>query len=100
MNGALVPAPARQPKPAPITTAAVSNGEDTPYWGVMFKPERRWIRALDLNDVVADFCASRDDGGYGASDLGGRIPLLRMNASGKYQQRVGWLCYNGNVVIE
>jgi len=70
-----------------------------PYFGVMIAPERRWLRSLELADVVADFCATRDDCGYGASDLGGRLPLYRMSVDGRSRRAVGYVKYNGDVAL-
>lgn len=76
---------------------------DMPYFGVKIAPENRWIRALDLEEVVASFCAERDCGnggmGWGASDLGGRLPLHMMSASATRSRVVGYVKYNGDVVI-
>lgn len=90
--------------PAPTAPAAsksiTSSDPALPYFAVWFAPQRKWIRALNLLDMVAEFCASRDWADFGAADIGGTNPIYLMNASGTQKRKIGLQSYNGNVQLD
>jgi hypothetical protein len=84
-----------------MRSLTVSNNQAAgmPNLAVFFEPERTWIISRDLEEVVGNFCAMRDAGGYGSRDFGKRIVLYRMSANRVEKRAIGQVHYNGNVAL-
>lgn len=94
-NLKVVAVPVRASQHAPI----LSPDAALPYWGVYIAIEHRWIRALNLVDVVSEYECFRDASGYGARDMGGES-LQLMDASAGRKRKVGKIAYNGRVFTD
>ena len=65
---------------------------------VHVKAEKKFLCGATVEAAVEDFCAWRDDNGFGASDIGAQYPLIE----GAYpnDKRIGTVSYNGRVQVK